>query len=190
RLVLPGKYQAWLIVGNETHKQTFMIDMDPRVEISENDLQAQSEFLRKIDDDLTETTRAYLEVSNARRQLAAVEKQFQNDARLKDLQNAVGQFDARAKILADGKPAVWPDTGGGMQALDAAFTALSNAAEEADRAPTAQAAAAFEDCEKRLREIAEEWDAMKQKDLPALNEKLRQAGMPSVALGAKPGDSD
>ncbi|MGH9698313.1 MAG: WD40/YVTN/BNR-like repeat-containing protein [Candidatus Acidiferrales bacterium] len=190
RLVLPGKYQAWLIVENETHKQTFMIDMDPRVEISAEDLQAQSEFLRKIDDDLAETTRAYLEVSNVRGQLAAVKKQFQGDARLKDLQDAVEQFEMRAKILADGKPAVWPDTGGGMQALDAAFTALSNAAEEADRAPTAQAAAAFEDCEKRLREIAEEWDAMKQKDLPALNEKLRQAGMPSVALGAKPGDSD
>ena len=190
RLALPGKYQAWLIVGNETHKQTFMIDMDPRVDISAEDLQAQSEFLRKIDDGLTETTRAYLEVSNVRGQLAAVEKQFQNDARLKDLQDAVGQFDARAKILADGKPAVWPDTGGGMQALDAAFSALSNTGEEADRAPTAQATTAFEDCEKRLHEIAEEWDAMKQKDLPALDEKLRQAGMPSVALGAKPGDSD
>ena len=159
------------------------------MDISTEDLQAQSDFLRKIDDDLTETTRAYMEISNVRTQLAAVEKQFQGDARLKDLQNAVEQFDARAKILADGKAAAWPASGGGMQALDAGFSALSNTAGEADRAPTAQATSAFKDCEKRLQEIAGEWNAMKEKDIPALNEKLRQAGMPSVDLGATTDDS-
>jgi len=54
--------------------------------------------------------------------------------------------------------------------------------EETDAAPTPQAAAAANDALKDSRSLQDSWQAITSQDIPALNEKLRSAGLPLIEI--------
>jgi hypothetical protein len=55
--------------------------------------------------------------------------------------------------------------------------------ESADAAPTADAVTAFAHNQTMTRKILGEWEEFKTKDLPRLNESLRQANLAVITLG-------
>ncbi len=59
---VPGTYEAKLTVGDVTETTTFEILPDPRVETSQEDLQAQFDFLIEVRDKLTETHRGIRQI--------------------------------------------------------------------------------------------------------------------------------
>ncbi|HSP63663.1 MAG TPA: hypothetical protein VLQ90_11820, partial [Pyrinomonadaceae bacterium] len=61
-------------------------------------------------------------------------------------------------------------------------TTLFNLVEEIDAAPTPQAAAAVPDVLKDSQSLQESWQTIVSQDLPALNEKLRSAGLPLIEI--------
>ena len=59
---------------------------------------------------------------------------------------------------------------------------LFNAIEEVDLPPNPQTVAATSDVMKDARTLQENWEALKTKDIPALNQELRAAGLPAIDL--------
>ena len=66
--------------------------------------------------------------------------------------------------------------------MTTALRTLFNLVEEIDAAPTPQAAAAATDVLKDSRSLQESWQAITSQDIPALNEKLRAAGLPLIEI--------
>ena len=61
-IAVPGTYRARLNFGGESFEQEFEILKDPRVESSQQDLQAQFEFLIKVRDKLSEANQAVIDI--------------------------------------------------------------------------------------------------------------------------------
>jgi len=66
--------------------------------------------------------------------------------------------------------------------LNSGLSTLVSALDTADAAPTTQQKATFVEIEKALREQLSSWSELKSKDIPALNEQLKKAGLPLIDL--------
>lgn len=54
--------------------------------------------------------------------------------------------------------------------------------QEVDETPTTQAASAIPALEKQLAPLMQQWNDIKAKDIPALNQQLKKANLPEVKL--------
>ena len=79
-MVVPGAYQVRLTVGDQTQTATFRVAKDPRVDVSQRDLEAQRDFLLQLRDKLTETHEAILMLRDVRAQAEGWEKRLKDDA--------------------------------------------------------------------------------------------------------------
>jgi hypothetical protein len=62
------------------------------------------------------------------------------------------------------------------------YLALLGALQEADVAPTTQASAAADELAKQLTPLMQSWQQIKSKELPALNQQLKNANLPELKL--------
>jgi photosystem II stability/assembly factor-like uncharacterized protein len=185
--VLPGQYTVVLTANGKTYSQPLVIKMDQRVKTSLAALQQQFKLSNELYTQL-------LTLSPATEQVVEVRKQ------LKDLQAratgevlaAIKALDQKLQALAGGatrRPGAGtePPTLGGLKTK---LLTLFGVFQEADVAPSVQAAAAVADLEKQLPPLMERWNAAKAQDLPALNQQLKGANLrelklESVALPAR-----
>ncbi|HVG90816.1 MAG TPA: hypothetical protein VNB54_04935, partial [Alphaproteobacteria bacterium] len=127
-----------------------------------------------------------LTLSPAAEEVSALRKQ------LKDLQSkttgealaAIKAFDQKLQALAGGAtrrpgPGTEPPT---LGSLKTKFLTLFGVFQEADVAPSTQAAAAVADLQKQLPPLMQRWSTVKSQDLPALNKQLKEANLPEVKL--------
>jgi hypothetical protein len=66
--------------------------------------------------------------------------------------------------------------------LSGDFSAVMRLVQGADMTPTVQAMAAFDITSKALSELFTRWIDLKTKELKSVNEKLRQANIPTIVL--------
>ena len=107
------------------------------------------------------------------------------------LMSQVESFERKVAAIMGAAPAGNPDASGveepeggetNIRTLTAAWGELDRAVESADAAPTADAVTAFAHDQQLTRKILGEWDEVKTKDLPRLNESLRQANVPLLSF--------
>jgi hypothetical protein len=72
--------------------------------------------------------------------------------------------------------------GRSLARLNGGLNALVSALDTADAAPTTQQSAMFDELDKALEEQLSAWGQLKSKDIPALNEQLKKAGLPLIDL--------
>ncbi len=191
--VLPGQYKIVLSVGGKSYTQTLEVKMDPRVKTSPEDLRRQFELDRKIADALHQDYEALQQVRSLRAQLKALASP-PDSAGHDAIKKTAAALDAKAAPIAGeegGYGTSYLGTPGGrsLARLNGGFNALVSALDTADAAPTTQQAAMFGELEKALEEQLSAWSQLKSKDIPALNEQLKKAGLPAIDL-QKPVPSD
>jgi hypothetical protein len=74
--------------------------------------------------------------------------------------------------------------------LNSAFSTIVSGLDNADAAPTTQQVAAFGELDKALEEQLVAWGQIKSKDIPELNDQLKQAGLPLIDLQKLVSDED
>ena len=184
--VLPGQYTVVLNANGKSYSQPLTVQMDPRVKASAADLEKQFQLSRRLYNDL-------LTVAPASNQLGAVSKQ------VKDLQKqaqgnaatAINALDQKLQALA-GTLTRRPGPGNEPPSLDGMRTrliALFGVLQEVDAAPTAQATSAVPELEQQITPLMQQWEGIKSRDIPALNNQLKGAGLPEIKLmgGDSPG---
>jgi photosystem II stability/assembly factor-like uncharacterized protein len=184
---MPGKYTVVLRVGGKSYQQTLTLVMDPRVKTSNADLAEQFKLSKQLYDEWFALNSITESIRLIRGRLTELRPRVP-EGDLKTHLNALGEkLQALAGAGGGGRGGGGGGGGGGGARLSIATTigrarTLFGLVEQADVAPTPQAAAAVPEVLKDSRSLQESWQAIKSQDIPALNQELRAAGLPAIEL--------
>ncbi len=169
--VMPGRYLVRLTVGDRTMTVPLVVKMDPRVPATRADLTSQFTLASRLAAALHDDVQALEQVRRV-------------TARLRALAGRPGVPAGDVARLIETAAALSgeaPDTGrADLQRLNAELESVYRVVESADAAPTTQAVTAAAGVQRTLRGVLARWHAVKATDLPALNVRLRRAGLPPV----------
>ena len=96
---VPGTYKVRLTVDGESQEQAFTILKDPRSESTQDDMQAQFDFLSEIRDKVTETHTAIKNIRDVRKQLMAFKKKVKGNDDWKDLAEMASSIDSSMTVI-------------------------------------------------------------------------------------------
>jgi photosystem II stability/assembly factor-like uncharacterized protein len=181
-LVMPGKYEVRLKIGEQVLRQPLDVKMDPRVSYSRNELQSSLDLQVRISVALARNSAAYRQVKDLRTRLADLKKRPNGDA----LATAATSLDAKVAAL-EGEPTPLleePKTVS-FSAVNDTLTALMALVDGADFAPSEESFAAYQRTCKALNTTLETWQEAKTKDLPPFRATLAQNS--TLALPEFPG---
>jgi photosystem II stability/assembly factor-like uncharacterized protein len=178
---LPGKYTVRLSANGQTFIAPLTIKMDPRVKTSPAALRAQFDTETHLASMMSRGATAVAEARSVDEQLEKLSSQATGS--VKDSAAAVAEKLGALLGKAKGKPA-----GGGppLTTVDMEVTMLYGSIDRADVGPTAAQLKAVSHVEEELQPALKRWEEIKSKDLPALNQKLRDANLPEIRLEPKP----
>lgn len=185
-MAVPGKYQAKLTVGGKDYPVAFEVKEDPRVQVSDTDLQKQLELGLKIRDRLSEAHQAVNEMKEVQGGIAALKKRVGTDEKMKEIVAAGDDLNKKIEVIEDGL--VQLKAKAGEDALNFPnrpadqLQALLSTVDNSDSAPTQQCYTVFDQLNGPIGEQIAKWKELKEKDLPALNEKIAKANIPAIAV--------
>jgi photosystem II stability/assembly factor-like uncharacterized protein len=171
---VPGNYTVTLTAGGKTFSQPLTVAMDPRVKASAADLQEQF--------DLSWT------LYQLRLKLAPIGKKFDSiaeqltklRAKAAEQPDVTQKLEAFAQTLIKfGPPHPRPGAPPSLFVLESTRR-LFNEIEHSDAAPTAVVKAAVADLDTKIGQVMDAWRQLLESDLPALNQQLKQAGLPEI----------
>jgi len=176
---MPGQYTVVFTANGKSYKQPLTLKMDPRVKTPAAGLQQQFTLSDELYTKLLTLSPAVEEAAAARKQL----KELQSHASGETL-DAVKKLDQKLQELAGGvtrRPGAGaePPTLGGLRTR---FLTLLGVLQEADVTPSSQATAAVTELLGQLPPLTQRWNEIKTKDLPALNQQLKNAHLPELKL--------
>jgi photosystem II stability/assembly factor-like uncharacterized protein len=99
-MAVPGTYYAKVKFGKDSTIVPFEIVKDPRLTVSQEDLQAQFDFLIEIRDKLTETHRAIKDIRSIRTQMNAY-RQLLDKEKHKEVLDAIKDFDKKTTEIEE-----------------------------------------------------------------------------------------
>ena len=176
---LPGQYTVVLTANGKSYSQPLTIKMDPRVKTPLADLQQQFKLSNDLYTQLLTLSPAAEDAGTLRKQLKDLQPKATGEAL-----SAIKALDQKLQGLAGGatrRPGAGtePPTLGGLKTK---FLTLFGVFQEADVAPSSQAAAAVADLQKQLPPLMDRWKTLKAQDIPALNQQLKGANLPQLKL--------
>jgi len=183
--VMPGNYTVVLTVNGKTYSQPLTIKMDPRVKTPLSGLQQQFAMSQQIYNRMLTLAPAVDQATDLHKHL---EDRLKDGQLPTDLQTELTHFNESLTSLLGSAtrrpgPASQAPT---LTALRAKYGALFGVLQEADEPPTTQAKAALAEVEKQLPPLWNHWLQIRNKELPALNGRLKSANQPELKLSVLP----
>ncbi len=191
-LVAPGRYTVRLTVDGHSHTQPLTVRMDPRVKTPALALQTAQILLMRVYDAINGSADALAAARALRAQLA------DREAKAPQLADATAGVRARIDAIdgggsGRGRAGRGGATGGGgragrgvaantanLVALRGDLTSIYGVLQDADRPPTAQLVAAANERLTSANARLADWRQIRGTDLPALNARLRAAGVSEI----------
>jgi photosystem II stability/assembly factor-like uncharacterized protein len=181
-LATPGIYQVKLTVAGRSYTAPLELKMDPRVTIAPLALRQQLSLEMSIIDGINQSYRIAQEVNYLRSQLKELQTKLAADPTVKPLLDAVDSLDKKATELVAVEQTYPPVGIVSAASLNGALGSLLQLVEGADAAPTRQSEAAFATYNRLLDQQEVKWEALKAKDLAALNTLLQQRQLPMIRV--------
>ncbi|HEV8345257.1 MAG TPA: hypothetical protein VGQ16_01720 [Vicinamibacterales bacterium] len=210
--VNPGQFTVKLTVNGKTHSQPMTVKLDPRVKTSALAMQRIYTLSKATYYGAIDAQNAAKQAQNVRDQIAklrpqasgavadalvALDKkvealaptpQTNESGRPSTLREPQGRAEQGRGATGSGQagggrgggaPAAPPDS---LSGASAALAGVMNILQGADVQPTTVQVNAIADARASASKAMARWDAIKSVDLPALNAKLRAAGLPTITL--------
>jgi photosystem II stability/assembly factor-like uncharacterized protein len=177
--VMPGMYTVKLEVAGQTYTQSLEIKMDPRITAPVDQLDQQFRLAVRICEAMNASYASLSQVRAVRAQLRDLEHQAPK-GEVADAIRALEQ-----KITAfEGAPLGFGQTAqqDSFAQLNGQFGQLLAVVDSADAAPTQTAQDTTGDLERSLTTLQNQWDDVKARDVPALDDQLRRANLPILNL--------
>lgn len=181
-LALPGKYQVRLTIGYLTYTAPLEIKLDPRVQISQLALSQQLALELKIIEGMKQSYEVVQQINKLRTRLKELQSKLNSDPEATPLSDAIAALDKKAAELVIVEQTYPPVGIVSAASLNGALGSLLIQVDGADSAPTTQAASAFVTYARLLDQQLAKWNAVKEKDLPALNALLQQGQLPAIEV--------
>jgi photosystem II stability/assembly factor-like uncharacterized protein len=183
-LAAPGKYEVVLTVGDKTYRQPLVVNLDPRVRVSQADLEAQLDLAQKVSALMATSFSAYNEVVSLRMALAERQNSLVGNSQAKDAVDAATALKKELGEIEDGTNAA-----PGFGFVNRDLARLMSMIESGDLRPAESAqSTARESCESLKKNLAR-WRRVNAETLPSLNKLLKPyqlAPLPTVNPAADP----
>jgi photosystem II stability/assembly factor-like uncharacterized protein len=183
-LAPPGTYSVRLTVGDETQTQSFDIVMDPRIDATQAELEAQHALLIRNRDKLSECHGAINRLMSVRRQVdewvrrsvahGSPESVSETAGKLKDKLSAIEGELIQLRAVGD------LDTISHPAQLNAKLAELTFVPAHADFGPTRQSHDVFEDLSTRTDTQIQLLDKVIEEDLPVFVDLLHELEVPAI----------
>ena len=183
---LPGKYEVKLTVLGKSYTAPLEIKADPRLTVTQADLERQFALLIKIRDKVTETDDAINQMRDLRDQMSAINKRLKSDPRGKAIADVGKALDKKMteveEALIQTKAKSGQDVLNFPVRLNNHLVALSGVVGSADSAPTKQSYEVFDMLSKDVDEQLAKWNAIVATDVKSYNDLIKQQEVPAVMI--------
>jgi len=187
-LALPGTYSVRLKVEGQTLTTTLKLLPDPRIHVSDADLEGQVVFALSVRDEITRLTRLEGQLCSVHEQLAARNDLLKGNAKaeqiIKDSVALIGKLDALEAQMQNPKAEVVYDIlamRGGAK-LYSRLSALFSAVKEPDGLPTQGVREVYAAQKQELDRYESELKRLLSTDLAKLNETARKLDFPYILV--------
>ena len=201
--IVPGSYTVKLTVEGKEYSQPLTVNMDPRVKASATDLARQFALERRIVTALHADFESLQRVNALREQLKGLTSPGAKGKEAsaagqsgsvhaagppKEIVDAIEALDKKAAAIGGGEEefdffsGVSGDSGENLTRLNGELNMLLASVSGADAAPTSQAIIAMSGLEAELEKQLRLWSELGSQDIAALNQKLKQAGLPLLTI--------
>jgi photosystem II stability/assembly factor-like uncharacterized protein len=187
--VVPGAYQAKLTVDGKSYTQPITVKEDPRVSVTQADLEKQLALGLEIQASVNSANDAVNEIIGLHAQLEALQKRV--GASNKDIADAAKALDEKAVAIENNL--IQPKSKSGEDPLNYPIKladqmmALSSTVETNDAGPTAADYTVYNLLKGQIDEQVAVWGELQKKDLAALNEMMKKAKIEFISVAPPKG---
>ena len=96
---VPGKYQVRLTVNGQSQIQEFEIIKDPRIKTSQENFQAQFDFLMKVRNKVSEVNEGIISIKKIKDDLTYLKNKMEGDPKNKEINDAIYKFENELKKI-------------------------------------------------------------------------------------------
>ena len=184
-LAVPGNYQVRLSVGDKTQTAPLELKLDPRVNVSQADLEKQFNLELELRNQLNRVYNAVNQIQDVREQVDGLRKRLGPDASAKNLLDAANALDGKLIAVRDPlinlKISASEDSLAYVPGIDAklAFLAMSVAG-FADAVPTASQMQEFEKVKQATDELLARWEQVRNTDVAAVQKLAADSGIQAI----------
>ena len=179
---MPGTYTVRLIAAGETLSKPLHLVMDPRVKTSPSDLEQQFAISHTLYDQMLQATQAIHEVTVLRDQI--------NSGKSSVPASAAAALESKFEKIAgreqgEDEPRGGPAGSPTLASVRIQLERLEHSIQNADAAPTPAQLDACQQSAKPLQPLLDQWDAVKNTDLKAINNDLRHRDLPQLSIDTR-----
>jgi photosystem II stability/assembly factor-like uncharacterized protein len=183
---VPGNYNVRLTVNGEAQQQRFRVLKDPRSSSSNEDLQAQFDFLISLRDKVTETHETIKNIRSIRNQLNTYNKRLADDEAMKEVieqsKKIIKELTAIEKTLYQTKNRSGQDPLNFPIRLNNKLAHLNSLVSIGDFRPTAQDIAVKDELTKLIDEQLAKYKTIVETDIPALNKAIKAKEVDAIFI--------
>ena len=181
----PGNYFAKLKVGKDSIEVPFIVKADPNYKISEEEYLQQFQFLQTVMNKFNETQKAIKDIRSLRGQINAfIGLQGKNIPKeVKSMGDSINKkLNAIEETLYQTKAKSSQDVLNYPIKLNDKLSGLFNVANSGNMPPSKQSRDVFNDLSAQVDRELVKLKEIKEKDIPAFNELIRQKSLPVIGL--------
>ncbi|MGC2195675.1 MAG: hypothetical protein WA628_13435 [Terriglobales bacterium] len=188
-LVVPGKYQVRLTVGGQTQTAPLEVKLDPRVEVSQADLEKQFNLLMQIRQQLNRIYAAINQIEDVRAQTEALKRRLPADDSARAVASSadglVTKLISVREPLANLRISANEDSLAYRPGLDGQFAFLSMiVGGGCDCGPTQAALQRFDVLKKQADDALARWSDLQKSDVASFQKAAAERGIEPVTIPA------
>lgn len=183
---VPGKYKVKLTVGEESQEQEFEILKDPRSESTIADLQAQFDFVQGINDKVTESHQAIIDIRDAREQMKSLSERMKSQEDSEDIMEKIKSIQ---KTLTEVEEKLYQTKNRSRQdplnfpiKLTNKLAAVKSLSDYGDFAPTEQSKQVRKELTEQIDDQLQIYRQVINNDLPELNRMVQDKAIDAIML--------
>jgi DNA repair exonuclease SbcCD ATPase subunit len=162
------------------------LKLDPRVKISQEDLQAQFNLLIETRDELSRVYDAVNQIQDVRSQLSGLKRRLPDNANAKTIVTAADDLEKKLVAVRDGimnlDISANEDSLAYPPQLDAKLAFLAMDAGSADSAPTDAETRQLEKLKRQSGELLAKWEDLQRRDLAAFQKLTAEGSLSTVMV--------
>ncbi len=185
-VAVPGHYQVRLTVGGQTQTAGFDLKLDPRVKVSQEDLEQQFNLILQTRDELSRVYDTVNQIQDVRSQLSGLKRRLPENASTKTIVSAADDLEKKLVAVREGLVNLTISANEDSLAyppqLDAKLAYLAMDVGTADSAPTEAEQKEFEKLKRQSGELIGRWEDLQRRDLAAFQKLTAEGSLSTVVV--------
>jgi photosystem II stability/assembly factor-like uncharacterized protein len=193
-LAVPGQYQVRLTSDGKTFTAPFEVKLDPRVNVSQADLQKQFDLLIQIRDQLSRVYDSVNQIQDVRAQLDGLKKRLPENQNTRSVVSGADQLDGKLVAVRDDLVQMQISSNEGSllypQRPDSKLAALAIAVGDGtDSAPTEAEYRVFQKLKQQSDDAMARWSQIRSGDLVTFEKMVSDQNIQAIVVPGMPSET-